>query len=112
MTYMGVAVGFFTTFFVLTRWLSPEEIGLTRLLVEIATIASTLALLGLTSSISRYFPSFKEGGRRGRGEIFTSGLLLLACRYLGPGARGRCSFALDSPGAYYCLSGAGELVAG
>lgn len=68
MTYMGVAVGFFTTFFVLTRWLSPEEIGLTRLLVEIATIASTLALLGLTSSISRYFPSFKEGDDEGGGR--------------------------------------------
>lgn len=60
MTYMGVAVGFLTTFFVLTRVLSPEEIGLTRLLVEIATIASTLGLMGLTSSISRYFPYFRD----------------------------------------------------
>lgn len=60
MTYMGVAVGFLTTFFVLTRVLSPEEIGLTRLLVEIATIASTFGLMGLTSSISRYFPYFRD----------------------------------------------------
>lgn len=60
MTYIGVAVGFLTTFFVLTRVLSPEEIGLTRLLVEIATIASTFGLMGLTNSISRYFPFFRD----------------------------------------------------
>lgn len=59
-TYIGVGIGFFTTFFVLTTYLTPEEVGLTRLLVEIATLISGICLVGLSTSISRYFPYFYE----------------------------------------------------
>ena len=33
-TYLGIAVGVFTTFFVLTRFLTTEEIGLARVLID------------------------------------------------------------------------------
>ena len=46
-TYLGVAVGFVTTFFVLTRFLSAEEIGLARVLVDAATLFIGLAQLAL-----------------------------------------------------------------
>lgn len=59
-TYLGVAVGFFTTFFVLTRFLSAEEIGLARVLIDAATLFIGLAQLGTNSSIIRFFPYFKE----------------------------------------------------
>ena len=59
-TYLGVSLGFVTTFFVLTQYLSPAEIGLTRLLVEISTLLSGLGLLGMSTSISRYYPYFKS----------------------------------------------------
>lgn len=59
-TYIGVALGFFTTFFVLATYLSPEEVGLTRVLVELSTLLSGFAMLGLSTSISRYFPYFAE----------------------------------------------------
>ena len=36
--YLGVAIGFFTTFFVVTKCLTQEEIGLTRVLVDAATL--------------------------------------------------------------------------
>ena len=36
-TYFGVAIGFVTTFFILTKYLTPEEVGLTRVLVDAAT---------------------------------------------------------------------------
>ena len=58
-TYLGVAVGFVTTFFVLTRFLSAEEIGLARVLVDAATLFIGLAQLGTTSSIIRFYPHFK-----------------------------------------------------
>ena len=37
-TYIGVGIGFLTTFFILAKFLTPEEIGLTRLLPELATL--------------------------------------------------------------------------
>ena len=59
-TYLGVAVGFVTTFFVLTRFLSAEEIGLARVLVDAATLFIGLAQLGTSSSIIRFYPHFKQ----------------------------------------------------
>lgn len=59
-TYLGVAVGFVTTFFVLTRFLSAEEIGLARVLIDAATLFIGLAQLGTSSSIIRFYPHFKS----------------------------------------------------
>ncbi|MBQ4355570.1 MAG: oligosaccharide flippase family protein [Bacteroidales bacterium] len=58
--YIGIAVGFVTTFFILTKYLTTEEVGLTRVLVDAAILFSTLAQLGTGSSILRYFPYFKD----------------------------------------------------
>lgn len=60
-SYVGAAIGFLTTFFVLTNFLTAEEIGLTRVLVDAATVFAGLAQLGTTSSAIRYFPYFKDG---------------------------------------------------
>ena len=60
-TYLGIAVGFVTTFFVLTRFLTTEEIGLARVLIDAATLFIGLAQLGTNSSIIRFYPYFKEG---------------------------------------------------
>ena len=59
-TYMGIAVGIFTTFVVLTRFLSQEEIGLARVLVDAATLFIGLAQLGTNASIIRFFPYFHD----------------------------------------------------
>lgn len=69
-TYLGVAVGFVTTFFVLTRFLSAEEIGLARVLIDAATLFIGLAQLGTSSSIIRFYPHFKAKGEKqeARGE--------------------------------------------
>ena len=62
-TYLGIAVGIVTKFFVLTRFLTTEEIGLARVLIDAATLFIGLAQLGTNSSIIRFFPYFndKEG---------------------------------------------------
>lgn len=57
-TYLGVAVGFVTTFFVITRFLTAEEIGLARVLIDAATLFIGLAQLGTNSSILRFYPYF------------------------------------------------------
>lgn len=61
--YIGILVGFVTTFFVLTNYLTTEQVGLTRVLVDAALLFSTLAQLGTSSSTVRYFPYFKDGDK-------------------------------------------------
>lgn len=69
-TYIGVAIGFITTFFVLTRFLSTEEVGLARILIDAATLFVGLAQLGTNSSIIRFFPYFQSKQNRDHGFFF------------------------------------------
>ncbi len=78
--YIGIAIGFLTTFFVLTRCLSEEEVGLTRMMVDAATLFSSLAMLGTNSTLVRYFPWFKDG--RGNRGIFAWSLLVPAVGFV------------------------------
>ena len=64
-TYLGVAVGFVTTFFVITRFLTAEEIGLARVLIDAATLFIGLAQLGTNSSILRFYPYFASNSPQG-----------------------------------------------
>lgn len=75
--YLGVAIGFITTFFVLTDCLSPAEVGLTRILVDAAVLFSSLAMLGSNSSIVRFFPYFKEADGNDHGFFAWAFLLPL-----------------------------------
>ncbi len=68
--YIGVGIGFVTTFFVLTRFLTAEEIGLTRVLIDAATLLAALAQLGTGSSIVRYYPYFKNEAHKDYGFFF------------------------------------------
>ena len=61
-TYLGIAVGIITTFFVLTRFLTTEEIGLARVLIDAATLFVGLAQLGTNASVIRFYPYFREKG--------------------------------------------------
>ena len=73
--YIGVAIGFFTTFFVLTDCLSQEEIGLTRVMVDAAMLFSGIAQLGTNASIIRFFPFFKSEDEKNHG-IFGWSILI------------------------------------
>ena len=75
--YLGVAIGFVITFFVLTRYLTEEEVGLTRVMVDAAMLFSCLAQLGTNASIVRFFPHFKGDGARGTVNHGIFGLSLL-----------------------------------
>ncbi len=68
--YLGVAIGFITTFFVVTAYLTQEEVGLTRVLIDAAILFSSFAQLGTGSSIIRFFPFFKDEGKRHHGFFF------------------------------------------
>lgn len=66
-TYLGVAVGIMTTFFVQTKYLTTEEIGLVDVLLQSALLFSGLAQLGTNTSAMRYYPYFKDEQNRDHG---------------------------------------------
>lgn len=76
--YLGILIGFLTTFFVVTDLLTEEEIGLTRVMVDAAMLFSGLAQLGTNASIIRFYPFFKDEESRDHGFFGWTLLLPLA----------------------------------
>lgn len=68
--YVGAFIGFLTTMFVVTKYLLPEEIGLTKVIYEVAALVSGFAQLGITSSAMRFFPYFKDPKKKHNGFFF------------------------------------------
>ena len=66
-TYIGVAVGIVTTFFIQTKALQPEQIGLIDILLQCSLLFGGLAQLGTTSSAMRYYPFFTDEENRDHG---------------------------------------------
>ncbi|MDD4142722.1 MAG: oligosaccharide flippase family protein [Bacteroidales bacterium] len=69
-TYIGAIIGALTTFCVVTRVLTAEQLGLTRVLVEAGTILAGLSQLGTNLSIIRYYPYFKDESKKDHGFFF------------------------------------------
>lgn len=66
-TYIGVAVGIVTTFFIQTKALQPEEIGLIDILLQCSILFAGLAQLGTNSSAMRFYPYFKDEDAKDHG---------------------------------------------
>ncbi|TGE24853.1 hypothetical protein E5K00_06535 [Hymenobacter aquaticus] len=66
-SYLGLALGFVNTAFVLPALLAPAQLGLTNLLVSIATVYAQFSAFGFASVGIRFFPYFrnKEAGHHG-----------------------------------------------
>jgi O-antigen/teichoic acid export membrane protein len=82
--YIGAAIGMFTTFFILTKYLAPEEVGLMRAFVDAGMLFAGLAQIGTNASILRFFPYFKDSESKNHGIFFWTLLIPLIgfCIYL------------------------------
>ena len=86
--YIGTFIGFLTTMFVLTKYLLPEEIGLTQAIFQAALIFANFALMGITASALRFFPYFQNSENKDNGFFFyllllpTIGLIVFISAYL------------------------------
>lgn len=69
-TYAGAFIGFLNTLFIATHFLTPEEIGLQRILVEAAMLLAGLSQLGVNQVGVRYFPYFKTEDGRHKGFFY------------------------------------------
>ena len=68
--YVGIAIGFLTTFFIVTAYLTQEEIGLTRVMIDAGILFASFAQLGTSASIIRFFPYFKNENEKHHGFFF------------------------------------------
>ncbi len=68
--YIGSFIGFLMTFFIMMRFLSAEEIGLTNVLLNAALLFAGLAQLGTNSSTMRFYPYFKDETKKDHGFFF------------------------------------------
>ncbi len=68
--YVGAFIGFLTTFFILTKYVEPEIIGLTKVMYEVAALIAGFAQLGTSASAMRFFPYFKNPENNHNGFFF------------------------------------------
>lgn len=66
-SYIGILVGFVNLIVIQPFFLSPEEIGLTRILFSFSSLIAVFLPLGIGNIIFRYFPKFRneEKGHHG-----------------------------------------------
>lgn len=63
-SYAGAFLGYFNQVILFVQFLAPAQIGLIRLIVDFATVASQVTLLGIPSVILKYFPFFKDRDKK------------------------------------------------
>ncbi|NDV47009.1 polysaccharide biosynthesis protein [Paludibacter sp. 221] len=79
-TYIGAFIGFITTMFLVTEYLEPEDIGLTKVILEVGLLFAAFAQLGTTSSALRFFPYFEDKEKNHNGFFFYLVLIpLIGC---------------------------------
>lgn len=66
-TYIGILIGAINIIFIQPKLLSPEELGLTRLLYDFAYMAGLAVPLGLPNIIVKFFPFFKSVEKKHHG---------------------------------------------
>lgn len=59
-TYAGALLGYVNFILLYPIYLSPEQVGLTRLLISVAVLFSQFALLGSSYTLQRFFPFFNN----------------------------------------------------
>lgn len=66
-TYIGIIIGAVNIIFIQPKLLTPEELGLTRLLYDFAYMIGLAVPLGLPNIIVKFFPFFKDKDNRHHG---------------------------------------------
>jgi len=78
-SYAGIAIGYVNTILLFPNFLDESQVGLTRLMLTISVMFAQFSALGFVNTSVRYFPYFRDKGRRHHGFLF----LLLAVPLLG-----------------------------
>ncbi len=71
-SYFGVIIGFVTTTYLYTKYLTPDIVGLFGLILAISTITSNISSLGMNGVTTRLFPYFRDREKQHNGFLFTA----------------------------------------
>ncbi|MEO5572092.1 MAG: polysaccharide biosynthesis C-terminal domain-containing protein [Bacteroidia bacterium] len=66
-SYIGILIGFVNILIIQPRFLSAEELGLTRVLYSFALLLSTFVPLGIANITVKFFPNFRNSETRHHG---------------------------------------------
>lgn len=69
LTYIGIFIGFLNLLVIQPRFLSPEEVGLTRVLFSFSTLIATFIPLGIGNITTRFFPAFRDESKSHNGFL-------------------------------------------
>lgn len=88
LVYIGTLIGFVSLVFIQPRFLTKEELGLTRLILSFGSVLSILFSLGISAVTIRYLPRTLDPGTRHRGFfgfllLYTSGAVIVGSVVLG-----------------------------
>jgi O-antigen/teichoic acid export membrane protein len=79
--YIGFTIGAVNILFLFPRYFTPEQFGLTRILVDIALILSTLCTAGAIPIAFKFFPYYESRLERKKNDLISIALamVLLSC---------------------------------
>jgi O-antigen/teichoic acid export membrane protein len=86
--YIGVAIGAFNLLWLFPKFLSKEEIGLMRVVLDVALVFAALAQIGTTNISDRFFSFFKDEEKKHQGFFLLllvyplAGFFLISIVYL------------------------------
>jgi O-antigen/teichoic acid export membrane protein len=63
-SYVGVLIGYINVMVLFPRILTPEQVGLTRILPNVAIVLAQLSALGFANAGIKYFPFFRDKAAR------------------------------------------------
>lgn len=66
-SYIGVVIGFVNVLIVQPRFLTPDELGLTRVLYSFSILVSTIVPFGIANIGVKYFPHFRDAAKKHHG---------------------------------------------
>ncbi|CAN5171844.1 hypothetical protein BH23BAC1_BH23BAC1_38770 [soil metagenome] len=69
LSYLGVAIAYFNLLWLFPKVLLPDEIGLIRIIQDIAVVLVPFAQIGLSQSTIKFFPVLKEENQRSGGYL-------------------------------------------
>lgn len=68
--YVGFLIGALNTY-LYTKYFQPDQTGLTRVLLDIAVLSSSFALLGTNTIVVKFFPYYKNYHKENKSELVT-----------------------------------------
>jgi len=75
--YAGIVLGYLNLMLLFTNFMTPEQLGLTRVLLALSMLGYQFSALGLVQTILRYFPFFKNKENGHNGFLFNVVLVSL-----------------------------------